>query len=405
MKKESLLTKMAGRYGGNTLAVEIVTICLLLAVIARSRAYVCGYSAALLLTLMMHPALKPRKWYLYAAAVLLLALPLLLAAGLKQDSSRGRLLIYKVSTNILKEHFPSGIGWGRYKEVYNYYQADYFRKGAYTEKEMLLADNTWFAFNDYYQWLIEGGWIAAALIPLCLALIIFLCIRALQKRNTPLNVSAVAQLAAIMIAACFTHVFERPLPQFITVFSLSVIIGLRWQISLVPTVFVCLIHYGQYLLHFRSYQQLAETKELLATGSRAQALDNFDTLYPVLQNEPGFLKLYGTHLLEMNQPARAVPVLEEANRRQPQNTWLIKLAEAYEANAQTKQAEDTYLVAAYMVPNRFVSKMKLFTFYQRQQRPREATFWGKAILEQPVKVPSRQVNSIRDYISANMIVQ
>lgn len=84
---------------------------------------------------------------------------------LKLDSSLGRVLIYKVSGQMLKDNWLSGFGFGKFYEQYLYYQSAYFEKGYYTTKELILAGNTHYVFNEYWKLVVELGiWIIAPLV-------------------------------------------------------------------------------------------------------------------------------------------------------------------------------------------------------------------------------------------------
>ena len=82
----------------------------------------------------------------------------------KTDSSNGRLLIYKVSANIFRDNWLLGIGQGQFKVQYNEYQAAYFSTHSIDSKEALLADNSYYAFNDFLQGLIENGLIGFLIV-------------------------------------------------------------------------------------------------------------------------------------------------------------------------------------------------------------------------------------------------
>lgn len=58
---------------------------------------------------------------------------------------------------MFKQNFFEGIGIGNFQVLYGHYQAAYFGAGQYSIKELLLADNTYYAFNDYFQLIIEIG--------------------------------------------------------------------------------------------------------------------------------------------------------------------------------------------------------------------------------------------------------
>lgn len=120
----------------------------------------------------------------FKKAILIFALPtgILLLALLfwyKPGSSYGRLLIYKVSAGMLKNNWLFGIGSGRFKVQYNQSQAAYFAMHNINSKEAMLADNTFYTFNDLFQVIIENGLIGF----LFLLAIIFVFIKQIKKTS------------------------------------------------------------------------------------------------------------------------------------------------------------------------------------------------------------------------------
>ncbi|MFZ1452206.1 MAG: O-antigen ligase family protein, partial [Ferruginibacter sp.] len=147
----------------------------------------------------------------FKRVVLFMTLPaiVLLTAAIvlfKSDSSSGRLLIYKVSAGMLKENWLWGIGHGQFKIQYNQYQAAYFAAHNIDSKEALLADNTFYAFNDLLQAVIENGIIAL----LFLAAILFLLVWQIKKAKTNtdnkhLFTASVASLLCVLTGALFSY--------------------------------------------------------------------------------------------------------------------------------------------------------------------------------------------------------
>lgn len=401
MKKEFLPMRTENRFGGDSIPLLMAGSGLLYSILTLDRAFITGYAFALLLSLALHPAIQLRGIKLGIAGGLLLLMPLLLAVGLKTGSSKGRLLIYKISGNIFRDHFPLGIGWGNFKVVYNHYQADYFQKGTYTTSELLAADNTYFAFNDYFQWIIEGGWIAMIAIILGLAAISWYAIHTLKHRRGTLYIIAITQLTALLVAACFTHVFERTLYQFVAVAALGIIF-FRWPYALLIAGLVPIIHHAHYIKHYEGYQQLKMAQRFAAAGNRRALLNTCERLYADFSKQPEFLMVYGSLLLDIDDRKKAPGILQQACILRPGNNWLVKLGEAYELAGDTVAAEASYLHAVYMVPNRFATKMQLFTFYERCRRQDAMMKWGRVILQQPVKVPSAQVDRIRQLVKEKM---
>lgn len=129
---------------------------------------------------------------------------------LKQNSSLGRLLIYKISINIYKEHWLYGIGFNKFKTTYMYYQANYFLGKNYTKQELLLADNTYYAFNDYFQFIIENGVFGLLLLILVFISVFYLFKNVIKKSSESIIVKiCCCTLITISIAALFNYFLYR----------------------------------------------------------------------------------------------------------------------------------------------------------------------------------------------------
>ena len=112
-----------------------------------------------------------KKIGLATVIILIVAVSIPLLYNFKKGSSDGRLLVWKISGSIIKEHPFIGIGYGRFHSEYNLSQADYF-KGSHEKDEELLAGDVKLAFSDYVETLAETGIIGFILfiILICFAL-------------------------------------------------------------------------------------------------------------------------------------------------------------------------------------------------------------------------------------------
>lgn len=211
---------------GNLFPFVIGILGLLAAVYFQSRSFAFGF---LFGTFIVY-ALSNKKSFkiIVSNLIILFTVLVLLVFFIKSDSSLGRVLIYKISIQIFQENFLLGIGLGNFQEVYLYQQASYFSKGTYTNKELLLADNTHYAFNDYWQFIIEIGIIGFVIVGLLFYLLGKLLLRAMRsKKHVWLTANVVSILVAVLIAALFTHIFEQ----------------LRYQATVVLCVtYLCLVN-------------------------------------------------------------------------------------------------------------------------------------------------------------------
>lgn len=142
----------------NKTILKLVTIafCAFVLIATAGRAGLAGFAIALLIMNLKRFWKLPRLKKIIIIISSILFLCLLLFA--KPDSSKGRLLIYKVVLNEMPaSQMISGIGFGEFKNQYNHFQSVYFSNHSIDSSEALLADNTYFAFNDPFQLIIELG--------------------------------------------------------------------------------------------------------------------------------------------------------------------------------------------------------------------------------------------------------
>jgi len=79
----------------------------------------------------------------------------------KQASANGRLLIWKISKNIIVDSPFFGVGFDNFKAHYMNYQANYFSENK-NSAEIAIAGNSKYAFNEFVQVTVENGIIGFA---------------------------------------------------------------------------------------------------------------------------------------------------------------------------------------------------------------------------------------------------
>ena len=131
-------------------------------------------------------------------ALCLLSVP---AYKIKQNSADGRLLIWKISTSIIKEHPVFGISEGNFSGNYGYAQAKYFESGKGTDKEKMLAGSPKYAYNEYIQIAVQLG-IAGLLI---FTTILSYCFYNLSKSTISESNAIIGMLTSLLIVMGFSY--------------------------------------------------------------------------------------------------------------------------------------------------------------------------------------------------------
>jgi tetratricopeptide (TPR) repeat protein len=380
----------------------LVTSCYLL-----NRAFIIGNVAAILFLLVSFKKIHFSKKTISLALMFLAGLIGVLTIFLKSDSSLGRLLIYKISFAMFNENPITGIGWGEFGHKYGLYQAQYFRSDHFSVKEFLLADNTYYAFNDYWQFIVENGVVGG----FSMLVVIFLLVKATiyKLRNNDkddLLKLLIAFTIVLCVAAMFTHVFEKRIFQIIVFLAVcycllpsKMLVRKRGLKVIFLLLLLSIFSFWQYRFEIRNFnklQKIETAKTLFAAGYVSEANNTFNELYPSLKEDLSFLSDYNGVLVGSGRLAKKISIIKELNRQYTSSRLYLELAQLYQELGLYKNAEVNYLLAVYMVPNRFVPRKALFDFYSGSGQLSRANFWKAQLLAMPIKIPSAQIDHIRN---------
>lgn len=384
---------------------------MVVAVFFENRSLACGCFVASLWLYLKSINFHKKKVFI---SIILLALFLFIAAFVfKHNSSIGRLLIYKVSLQLLKQNLICGVGFGNFKINYLYAQANYFRTGHYTVKELLLADSTQYAFNEYLQFIIELGLAGLALI-VCFYSLMFVAIKkTMLKKPSQLLLLSIAVFISLTTAACFNYIFHLSIFATIYIICCTHIIGCglnkRWvnivgiAISLITIITIWVDSYSMFIFHSRALRKFKEATELGQAGYRSESYQQLDSLYKDLKTYPMYLEAYGESALQQGYPNKALRAFQQQKKNKLYHSLFLSIGDCYNKLNKKNEAEKSYQLAIDMVPNRFVSRYKLFEFYLNNNELKKAAAIGKGILELPIKIQSAQVNRIKGLVAIKLI--
>lgn len=330
---------------------------------------------------------------------------------IKKDSTLGRILIYKISLKMFEGHWLYGIGLGGFSKKYLLYQAAYFESGKYSSKELLLADNTYYAFNDYFQWIIECGVLGIILLAIA-AYFVWYVVAKLQKDGkigSKVSTLALFTLLVMGLSAAFTYTFHIIYFQLLALSSLGVLYlqilkkSFQKKVAILILMSIILLlaffNYKSQLLNYQAYKKLSNAKMLSNTGFKHEALDDLRTLYPDLKNDSQFLWFYGKELLNAGYVNEANDQLKLATDIFTINDLYADVGECLLQKGEIVKAEGAFLISVNMVPNRFNNRFMLYQFYQRTNQINKAKECAHTMMSIPVKVQSKQVDAIKSYIN------
>ncbi|QIU97333.1 O-antigen ligase family protein [Bacteroides faecium] len=338
---------------------------------------------------MKHRFRKNFKYWL--AGIMLLLFLIYGLYQLKPMSANGRLLIWKVTAQMIRDKPLIGYGAEGFKQHYMHYQAAYLKtKG--TEQERYIAGNNHLAYNEPLRMTVEYGFLGV-IIYIWFIYIIF---------KAPLHTTiASASARAVLITGTVWGLFSYPNEAFsILVILLIAILCLSihnktflYTIStayihkgfkVILTVIFCylsIILFNQYKAQHTFYKIHQSTK----SSNLESFIYNCSILENNFKNEVFFWMYYCDALNEMKYDQTLQSKIQNWERLYPSpETYIIK-AESLERIGQEKEAEKLYWLAHFMVPSRQKARSKLAILYKKQGKMKEALELANEILTEKVK--------------------
>lgn len=259
---------------------------------------------------------------------------------LKKDSAIGRLHIWHMELRAIAENPLTGHGKGSVLGVYGDTQAEYFAEKERPKIITKVAGCPEYAFNEYFKIGIEYG------IPAMLGVIaiLILVIALLLKFRSP--------FAYGLIAFCVFAFFSYPL-EAVHVKSET---EKEWESI-------------RYLTSMELYED--------AVGELAP-------LYDELKDNYRFIYDYGYALHKCKRYQESNEILKEGAKISSDPMFYNIIGKNLEALGLYEEAEEAYIHAHYMVPQRLYPLMLLMRMHIRLGNNNEAQRYGRIMLDKPI---------------------
>ncbi|WP_203257023.1 O-antigen ligase family protein [Hyunsoonleella ulvae] len=354
---------------------------------------------------------KLKRLVLVIGIVLIALVSLLGVYHFKKGSSDGRLFIWKVSTKIIGDNPFFGVGFDRFKAHYMNYQANYFAVNGETQ-EALVADNTYYAFNEMIQFVVENG-IIGFLMLIAVFYVIFKL--SISKENIYLIIIIKIALLSIAVFAFFSYPTEILPVKLIVIVLLAAMANLDQNTKVffenfkleLPfniifksiAIVVVLIISASSLIYIKRLNTSFKNWELALNsyqyGDYESAIKEYEIAYPELKRNGEFLMNYGKALSMYKQNKKAIKILEHAKKHLNTTITETALGDAYKNVELYNKAEANYKHAASMIPSRFYPLYLLAKLYDESGQKENALAMANTILEKEIKVPSTAVKEIQ----------
>lgn len=328
---------------------------------------------------------------------------------IKEMSSYGRLLMWKITCLNIPDRFWLGTGLGRFTWYYPQWQSSYFstRVNAPTV-ELLSAGESYIIFNEYLQILAETGFIGTVVFILIVVKLFS------GKSIRQQSLVTTLRFTALSILVCSVTSYPLHLNSILFLFLLCFVliekltdrkcwlnrpIGsinrpmILFILSTTVTLSCLTLYFGVHKLSIVSKIKLYnENPNISATERKSYYLNN----YNVLENDGKLLAQLGILDGQLgNCNSESIAFLEDAKLYHLTRETVEQCVKLYWKENHYYQAIDGYKWLNYYIPNNFTTKEALLKLYIEIGDTSNINKTAKAILSLPIKIPSRRVTEIQ----------
>lgn len=376
----------------------------ILLIILKSRASILSFLIASLLLIFIKFKPKIQKYISKRVFIffvfLLVSFSVFFLYFFRKNSADGRILVWKVSLEIIKNQPFIGVGFDKFKTHYMNYQFKYFSENQ-NPQEILLSDNIVYAFNDFIQFVVEQGFIG-------LFLLIFLLFQVMKKTKNTTKIVGILLIISLSVFACFSYPLQILPLKIIGIcgFAISSFGSeKKWQFfpsnifrfAVISLVCGFLIFQTNTIFQLHTgYKLWKNAMDSYFSNDFTKSVFYFEKAYPFLKTDGEFLMQYGKTLSLNEKPKKSNEILHQAINYLNNSVIQISLGDNYKSLKDYKNAEKHYKKASDMIPNRLYPVYLLAKMYEEKYDFKNARKQAKKLLQMPVKVPSRAVFEMQE---------
>ena len=344
-------------------------------ILADSRAAWLG----LIVGLLFFFAIKTRRKSLVVWGSIIIILCGIACYNYRPLSARARLLIWNVAKEMVIDKPILGHGFASYPHQYMLYQAQYF-EGQQNPGEMIIADNTIYAFNEPLHLTVEMGCVG---LLFALVVAVVTCWYGKNQR---------VALCGLLVWWTFAF-FSYPVDIFPLLFIFPLLIGvvrtpilyclnLTRRLKMV-IIFICgiasILSFNQILFYGNVHKEWNVYKEMEDSVSA----EKLWSCYPKLKTNVTYNVTFLRKMI-MNSSERRR--MDEFQQIIPNSETYVFLGKYYKRIGEWESAEKILRTATDMVPARMLPQYNLWILYKEKGDTAKAIDMAHRILSQTVKV-------------------
>lgn len=382
-----------------------------------------AFSSVLFLTLHFNLFKRFSRKYLFLGilAIVILSIPIGRQLYLhKKDSADGRMLIWRISAQMVLDSPMRGYGTGMFEKEYNLKQAKAIQEEKLSQNELKNASFVLMAYNDYLEQAIEGG--IPALILFVAMLLSFLYSPPKKEKNRTTLISPVdsnssscyvaySGIASFAFMAFFNFILNAISVMFLfcvyagilcaNTSSHKKLLDFSIKPQIIRIIFFLLASCSFYVV----YSQLNIAKESRQTKLAHDSLENGNIqeaenlLLPLRESQKksvSFCITYGNLLYAQNKYAES---LEQFNcaKKYSSNPELYDMVAKCQFNLKNKEETISNLYqASALSPKTMRYKFGLMQLLFRSNKIKEACKIAQNIILMEPKNPDEQTNKYQN---------
>ena len=345
--------------------------------------------------------LKKLKFVIIFITVTLLCGLFVLLYFQKQASADGRVFVWKVSTEMIKHKPITGYGYGLFEKEYNLFQAEYFRTKPTTVLEKTNARYVFMPYNDLLEQGIQGGMLGMLLF---LSVVVLFIFQAFKQKNTQL--SSILLSVAVM---SFVNFGVQDIPVWMLFLTCGA--ALKSTIIVFPayskTPWFNLIHIAGLTVVFfigldlsrklEAQEKLPLVKRLNKSFQSDIALKLISSFSENAGTSEAYYKTWGKTYLKLGRFEEAIYALKKATLYSSSPSIYFDLAYCYQQTSQVKKSEECLILAKYIVPTNYTSRIMLMQLYKKMNEQEKMIATAQEIISLPIKQDSMEILKIKKY--------
>jgi O-antigen ligase len=336
----------------------------------------------------------------------IIVLPLLQKVyELKKDSADGRVMIWKISSQMITIKPFSGYGYGLFEKYYNQEQARYLKSTHAASEEKNIARHVKMAYNEYLEMAVEGGIIGLGLF---IAILVSLFITFLKlPPNLNSSAAAIGLLQVVVMSTVNFTIQAVPVLAMFTLYA-AIIISAK-PISSIPARYTRQTAYGIGLVfiaisiglihkHFSLYTSLKLQNKALLISSHTPFYESSKLIAKVEKDLSNCESFYNAALaiaIRKGDLDEAYNIFQKGRNYTSTHNFYLNGGYVCESLEKFKEAEEAYLFVNSLVPTLMSPKFRLMNLYLRLEQKLNAKEMAQAILDTNPKVENAKSKAYR----------